>query len=121
MLWSGMNMYWIWSRIIPLLPRISDLSLSSTEVPPKGPFGRLIGESLKLTPFRLQNIPPPMAGSELLLSSTPTHVAFDSTGQYFAILRRRGVDIATWSAFSKLRIRSPQITHAFRYRRLSPC
>jgi elongator complex protein 1 len=74
----------------------------------------LIVESLKLTPLRLSNLPPPMAASELILSSTPSHVAFDSTGKNFAILRDRDVDIATWREFSNIRVANPKIVYSFR-------
>ena len=79
----------------------------------------LDGETLRLTPYRIRNIPPPMAANMLPIASTPAHVAFDTTGKIFAILRQREVDIATWSDFNTIRVANPKIMDTFRYRRTS--
>jgi elongator complex protein 1 len=75
----------------------------------------LDGESLKLTPLRISNVPPPMSASELSLPSTPAHVSFDSTGQHFAILREHHVDLATWKEFKTIRVTDPKIVNRFAY------
>lgn len=77
----------------------------------------LDGETLRLTPYRIRNIPPPMAANMLPIASTPAHVAFDTTGKIFAILRQREVDIATWSDFNTIRVANPKILDTYRYRR----
>ena len=58
-----------------------------------------------------------MSGTELSIPSPPTHVSFDSTGKNFAILRRREVDIATWSEFNTIRVANPKITQTLQYYR----
>ncbi|GAA5975319.1 hypothetical protein JCM5350_006430 [Sporobolomyces pararoseus] len=67
------------------------------------------GANTKLTPFRLLNIPPPMAGLTLPSSSTPTHISFapsTSTSSssltstaplYFALLFPTSVSVYSWA------------------------
>jgi elongator complex protein 1 len=95
---------------------VMDLCKDSSSPPfDYGLLAVLDGDTLKLTPFRISNVPPPMAASELSIASTPTHVSFDTTGQHLAILRRRDVDIMKWTDFNTIRVANPKIVHTFRY------
>jgi hypothetical protein len=69
----------------------------------------LIQETLKLTPLRICNVPPPMCSDTLHLESAIIHVSFDVTGKYFAILREGYVDIATWKSWKPHCIQNSKI------------
>ena len=53
--------------------------------------------TLKLTPLRLVNIPPPMALHEVSLESEAVDVCVSQTGLRVAILRRNAIDILEWN------------------------
>ncbi|KAI1373749.1 IkappaB kinase complex, IKAP component [Hypoxylon crocopeplum] len=54
------------------------------------------GKTLKLTPFRTANVPPPMALFELEASSPITDVAFSPANTFMAVLHQLGVDVYEW-------------------------
>lgn len=54
------------------------------------------GRTVKLTPFRTANIPPPMAMFELTADSSVIDVAFAPDNSALAILHHLGVDYYTW-------------------------
>ncbi|KAI1418114.1 IkappaB kinase complex, IKAP component [Hypoxylon sp. FL1857] len=54
------------------------------------------GKTLKLTPFRTANIPPPMALFELQASSPIADVAFSPANTFMAVLHQFGVDVYEW-------------------------
>ncbi|GAA6006180.1 hypothetical protein JCM11491_002062 [Sporobolomyces phaffii] len=67
------------------------------------------GTNTKLTPFRLLNVPPPMSGTTLASTSTPTHVSFapssststssltETSPLYFALLFSNSVSVYSWT------------------------
>ncbi|KAK6499216.1 hypothetical protein TWF506_003844 [Arthrobotrys conoides] len=54
------------------------------------------GGSLKLTPFRYANMPPPMSLCEMRLDSSVIDVAVSPTSDTLAVLTMGGVDIVNW-------------------------
>ncbi|KAI2468252.1 IkappaB kinase complex, IKAP component [Annulohypoxylon bovei var. microspora] len=54
------------------------------------------GKTLKLTPFRTANVPPPMSSFELQTSSPITDVAFSPANTFLAVLHQLGVDVYEW-------------------------
>lgn len=54
------------------------------------------GQSLKVTPFRTANIPPPMAIFELSISSSAVDVAFSPANNFIAVLHQTGVNLYEW-------------------------
>lgn len=54
------------------------------------------GETVKLTPIRGANVPPPMALYQLTVESAAVDVAFGRRNESFAILHRKGVDVYDW-------------------------
>jgi elongator complex protein 1 len=54
------------------------------------------GTTVKLTPFRTANVPPPMALFEVPVDSSAVDVAFGRQNQSFAVLHRKGVDVFDW-------------------------
>ncbi|KAF5025006.1 hypothetical protein F66182_2957 [Fusarium sp. NRRL 66182] len=54
------------------------------------------GETVKLTPFRTVNIPPPMSMYEITASASVADVAFGQDNTSFAILHRKGIDVYEW-------------------------
>ena len=54
------------------------------------------GTTIKLTPFRTANVPPPMALFEVTVDSSAIDVAFGRQNQSFAVLHRKGVDVFDW-------------------------
>lgn len=55
------------------------------------------GQSLKITPFRTANVPPPMAMFELEISSSIVDVAFSRANSYMAVLHQQGVCLYEWN------------------------
>lgn len=53
------------------------------------------GRTLKVTPFRTANVPPPMAFNEIELPAPATDVAFNSTGTQMAVLHHDRITIWT--------------------------
>ncbi|KAK7424354.1 putative elongator complex protein 1 [Neonectria punicea] len=54
------------------------------------------GESVKLTPFRTANVPPPMSMFEISAASAVVDVAFGYQNTTFAVLHRNGIDTYKW-------------------------
>ncbi|KAI8634173.1 elongator complex protein [Xylariaceae sp. FL1651] len=54
------------------------------------------GQTLRITPFRTANIPPPMAMFELQVSSPVIDVAFSPANTFMAVLHQTGVDLYEW-------------------------
>ncbi|KAH7149809.1 IKI3 family-domain-containing protein [Dactylonectria estremocensis] len=54
------------------------------------------GESVKLTPFRTANVPPPMSLFEITAASAVVDVAFGYQNTTIAVLHRNGVDVYEW-------------------------
>ncbi|KAI1825685.1 elongator complex protein [Xylaria intraflava] len=66
------------------------------------------GQTLKVTPFRTSNVPPPMAMFELSLSSPIVDVAFSPANTFIAVLHQTGVDLYEWTT-KQQRSLSPQL------------
>lgn len=54
------------------------------------------GSTVKLTPLRTANVPPPMALFEVEVESAAIDVAFGRRNESFAVLHRAGVNIFEW-------------------------
>ncbi|WDK09737.1 IKI3 family protein [Colletotrichum graminicola] len=54
------------------------------------------GQTVKLTPFRTANVPPPMALFELEFLASVVDVVFDPSNSLMAVLHRKGLDIYGW-------------------------
>ncbi|KAF4451349.1 elongator complex protein 1 [Fusarium austroafricanum] len=54
------------------------------------------GETVKLTPFRTANVPPPMSMFDVTTSAAVIDVAFGRDNTSFAVLHRGGIDIYEW-------------------------
>lgn len=54
------------------------------------------GKTVKITPFRTANMPPPMAMFEVSASHTVTDVAFAPNNETMAVLHHNGVDLYEW-------------------------
>ncbi|KAK1674407.1 IKI3 family protein [Colletotrichum godetiae] len=54
------------------------------------------GQTLKLTPFRTAQVPPPMALFELDFPSSVLDVVFDPSNELMAVLHRGGLDVYEW-------------------------
>ncbi|KAI0137287.1 IKI3 family protein [Xylariales sp. AK1849] len=54
------------------------------------------GRTLKLTPFRTANVPPPMAMFEVEASTAIADVQFSPNNTFMVVLRQSGIDIYEW-------------------------
>ncbi|KAK2813112.1 hypothetical protein FQN50_000789 [Emmonsiellopsis sp. PD_5] len=54
------------------------------------------GKSLKLTPLKLANVPPPMAAFDISLDSNAIDVAFSKSSTQFAVLTPTGFSLYSW-------------------------
>ncbi|KAF4999843.1 hypothetical protein FGRMN_2223 [Fusarium graminum] len=54
------------------------------------------GETVKLTPFRTANIPPPMSMFDIVAPAAVTDVAFGRDNTSFAVLHRKGIEFYEW-------------------------
>lgn len=54
------------------------------------------GQTLKITPFRTANVPPPMALYEIQTQSAIADVAFSPNNFYMGVLHQDGVDLYKW-------------------------
>ncbi|KAH6996947.1 IKI3 family-domain-containing protein [Ilyonectria destructans] len=123
-LWTTGNYHWYLKQEIPTDPDSSCLSwhpekalrfaaASSSGVlvaehifytargscrPPfdNGAVAVIDGDSVKLTPFRTANVPPPMSLFEITAASAVVDVAFGYQNTIFAVLHRNGVDVYEW-------------------------
>ncbi|KAF7543377.1 hypothetical protein G7046_g10013 [Stylonectria norvegica] len=123
-LWTMGNYHWYLKQEIPTGPKASCLAwhsekalrfaaVSSSGVlltehifytargtcrPPydSGAVAVIDGETVKLTPFRTANVPPPMSLFEITAASSVVDVAFGRQNTTFAVLHRQGVDVYEW-------------------------
>lgn len=123
-LWTTGNYHWYLKQEIPTNPESSCLSwhpekalrfaaASSSGIlvaehifytargscrPPfdNGAVAVIDGDSVKLTPFRTANVPPPMSLFEITAASAVVDVAFGYQNAVFAVLHRNGVDVYEW-------------------------
>lgn len=58
------------------------------------------GKSIKVTPFRTANIPPPMALHEVKVHSNIIDIAFNDGASSIAVLHQQGISILEWEDFS---------------------
>ncbi|GKT57084.1 elongator complex protein [Colletotrichum tofieldiae] len=54
------------------------------------------GQTVKLTPIRTANVPPPMALFELDFPASVIDVVFDPSNSLMAVLHRKGLDVYEW-------------------------
>ncbi|OAA44291.1 elongator complex protein [Metarhizium rileyi] len=54
------------------------------------------GDTVKLTPFRIANVPPPMSLFEIIAESSIVDVVFGRQNTSIAVLHRKGVEIYNW-------------------------
>lgn len=123
-LWTMGNYHWYLKREIPISTGFSCLawhpekalrfaSASSSEtviieeafyttrgscLPPydNGAVAVIDGETVKLTPFRTANVPPPMSLFDITVQSSVVDVTFGRQNTSFAVLHRKGVDVYEW-------------------------
>ncbi|EJD08171.1 IkappaB kinase complex, IKAP component [Fomitiporia mediterranea MF3/22] len=78
--------------------------ISRAQVPnDTGSVAVVDGTSLLITPFRTQNVPPPMASITLALGQprTPVHVSFSPTGDHLAVLNHGG-SVSLWDLRTRM-------------------
>ncbi|KID90628.1 elongator complex protein [Metarhizium guizhouense ARSEF 977] len=123
-LWTMGNYHWYLKREIPISAKLLCLSwhpekalrfasASSSEtavfeevfhtargscLPPydNGAVAVVDGETVKLTPFRTANVPPPMSLFDITAESSVVDVAFGRQNMSFAVLHRKGIEIYDW-------------------------
>ncbi|QUC22981.1 uncharacterized protein UV8b_07222 [Ustilaginoidea virens] len=123
-LWTMGNYHWYLKRRVPIKSRLVNLSwhpekalrfaaTSSSEsitaeeafctargscLPPfdSGAVAVIDGETVKLTPFRTANMPPPMSLFDVAAESSVADVAFGRRNTSFAVLHGKGVDLYEW-------------------------
>lgn len=54
------------------------------------------GETVKLTPFRTANVPPPMSMFDITVPAAAVDVAFGRDNTSFAVLHRKGIEVYEW-------------------------
>jgi elongator complex protein 1 len=137
-LWSMGNYHWYLKQEIPIQPDSTCLAwhpekalrfaaASTTNVlvgeyifytargscqPPNdnGAVAVIDGETVKLTPFRAANIPPPMSMFEISVASAAVDVAFGPNNTTFAVLHHKGIDFYEWPMKNGRSIK-PQLQH----------
>lgn len=80
---------------------------------PPNDFGAVAvidGQTLKMTPFRTANVPPPMSMFDLELPSSIVDVAFNGLNTLMAVLHRHGVDVYQWQTKGERSVRSTLLT-----------
>lgn len=123
-LWTTGNYHWYLKREIPIGSDVSYLawhpekalrftaaSFTGTVIveeafhaargsclPPydNGAVAVIDGETIKLTPFRTANVPPPMSLFDISVESSAIDVAFGRQNTSFAVLHGKGVDVYEW-------------------------
>ncbi|KLJ10002.1 elongator complex protein 1 [Blastomyces silverae] len=76
---------------------VFDVARGSTLTPNDcGAVAVIDGRSLKLTPLKLSNVPPPMAACDILLESNAIDVAFSKSSTQFAVLTMAGIYLYSW-------------------------
>jgi elongator complex protein 1 len=85
------------SENLILAEQVFHTSRSSCQPPfDNGAVAVIDGQTVKLTPIRTANVPPPMALFEVTAKSSVVDVAFGRRNESFAILHHRGVDLYDW-------------------------
>jgi elongator complex protein 1 len=56
------------------------------------------GQTIKITPFRTVNVPPPMALHELQIQSNAIDIAFNADASLIAVLHHHGISIFEWKS-----------------------
>ncbi|KAI1430673.1 elongator complex protein [Xylaria sp. CBS 124048] len=74
------------------------------------------GQTVKVTPFRTCNMPPPMAMFELPVSSPAVDVAFSPANSFIAVLHQTGIDLFEWTT-KEQRSLSPRLLGATTFSR----
>ncbi|KAF4877172.1 Elongator complex protein 1 [Colletotrichum siamense] len=67
------------------------------------------GQTVKLTPFRTANVPPPMAWAEPEFPASVVDVAFDPSNSLMAVLHRKGLDVFEWQTKGDRSIRPKEL------------
>ncbi|EGC42114.1 elongator complex protein [Histoplasma capsulatum var. duboisii H88] len=76
---------------------VFDVARGSTIVPNDlGAAAVIDGRSLKLTPLKLSNVPPPMAACDIPLESNAVDIAFSKSSAQFAVLTMGGIYLYNW-------------------------
>lgn len=76
---------------------------------PPNDFGAVAvidGQTLKMTPFRTANVPPPMSMFDLELPSSIVDIAFNGLNTLMAVLHRHGVEVYQWQTKGERSVRS---------------
>ncbi|ODH23951.1 hypothetical protein ACO22_05347 [Paracoccidioides brasiliensis] len=77
---------------------VFDISRGSTLTPCDfGAVAVVDGRSLKITPLKLSNVPPPMAAYDISLESNAIDVAFSKSSSQFAVLTMTGIYLYAWN------------------------
>jgi elongator complex protein 1 len=80
---------------------VASISRASTRSPnDHGVVAVIDGESLKLTPFRAANIPPPMSLHDISIPSNVIDVALSEDNTSVAVLHQEGISIFDWKSVS---------------------
>lgn len=58
------------------------------------------GQTIKVTPFRTANIPPPMALHEFKVHSNATDIAINGDASSIAVLHQQGISVFEWKSVS---------------------
>jgi len=74
-----------------------------------GVVGVIDGQSVKVTPFRTVNIPPPMALHEFEVKSNAIDIAFNVDASLIAVLHQEGIAILQWKSVAAS-LSAPQLT-----------
>ncbi|KAI9828566.1 MAG: hypothetical protein M1819_006558 [Sarea resinae] len=90
-----------------------DVAKGSTTPPnDSGIVGVIDGKSLKLTPIRLANVPPPMSLHDITLKSNAVDVAFSRSGSQVAVLEGGSVTLSNWN-LGKRPVSAPSLQRSF--------
>lgn len=136
-LWTMGNYHWYLKQEIPAAPSLSCLAwhpekalrfaaASSDSVilaehifhtargscrPPydNGAVAVIDGDTVKLTPFRSANVPPPMSLFDIRAEASVIDVAFGNQNKSFAVLHHKGIDLYDWPS-KEGRPTKPQLT-----------
>ncbi|KAH8677385.1 IKI3 family protein [Xylariales sp. PMI_506] len=74
-------------------------AVSRGSLAPPNDYGAVVvidGRTLKITPFRTANVPPPMALFEVETRSAISDVEFSPDNMYMAVLHQSGIDLYRW-------------------------
>ncbi|KAF9877790.1 hypothetical protein CkaCkLH20_04925 [Colletotrichum karsti] len=67
------------------------------------------GQTVKLTPFRTAQVPPPMAWAEPEFPASVVDVAFDPSNSLMAVLHRKGLDVFEWQTKGDRSVRPKEL------------